>query len=62
MSNEKQLIKLESTIRQKMVSIGEGKLTPKKSRIGKLINSLKDLDEPLFDKIMTEYKEILKNR
>ncbi len=62
MPNEKQLIKVESTIRQKMESIREGKLTPKKSGIGKFINSLKALDEPLFDKIMTEYKEILKNR
>jgi len=34
-------------------------LLPKDSGIGKLINLMKSLDEPLYEKIMKEYKEIL---
>jgi hypothetical protein len=62
MSNEKQLIRLEKNIRQKMFDIKSGNLTPKESKIGKLINSLKALDEPLYDNIMIEYKQILQSR
>lgn len=61
MSTEKNLQKLEKEIRGKMLSIKLGKLLPKDSGIGKLINLLKGIDEPLYEKIMTEYKDILKN-
>lgn len=61
MSTEKNLQKLEKEIRGKMLSIKLGKLLPKDSGIGKLINLLKELDEPLYEKIMAEYKDILKN-
>lgn len=61
MSTEKNLQKLEKEIRGKMLSIKLGKLLPKDSGIGKLINLLKGLDEPLYEKIMAEYKDILKN-
>ncbi len=62
MKNEKNLLNLEKNIKIKMNLIKEGKLLPKDSGIGKLINSLKPLDEPLYDKIMVEYKDILANR
>jgi hypothetical protein len=62
MKNEKNLLNLEKNIKLKMNLIKEGKLLPKDSGIGKLINSLKPLDEPLYDKIMVEYKDILANR
>lgn len=59
MASERELIRLEKEIRLKMVSIKSGKLLPKDSGIGRLINLLKSSDEPLYDKIMTEYKQIL---
>ncbi len=59
MASERELIKLEKEIRLKMVSIKSGKLLPKDSGIGKMINLMKNFDEPLYEKIMTEYKQIL---
>jgi hypothetical protein len=59
MSNERNLIKLEKDIKTKMILIKDGKLLPKDSGIGKMINLMKSLDEPLYDRIMVEYKNIL---
>ena len=42
-----------------MIQIKNGKITPAESGIGKLINLMKKFDEPLFSKLITEYKEIL---
>lgn len=61
MRNEKNLLRLEKEIRVKMINIKSGNLTPKDSGIGKLINMLKALDEPLYDSTMEEYKKILNN-
>jgi len=61
MSNERNLIKLERDIKTKMHLIKDGKLLPKDSGIGKMINLMKSLDEPLYDSIMMEYKKILSN-
>jgi hypothetical protein len=61
MASEKNLFKLEKEIRVKMMNIKSGKLLPKDSGIGKLINMMKSLDEPLYEKIMVEYKGILAN-
>jgi len=62
MASEKELIKLEKEIRSKMIQIKNKKITPAESGIGRLINLMKKFDEPLFDKLMSEYKEILSNR
>ena len=59
MASEKELIKLEKEIRSKMIQIKNDKITPAESGIGKLINLMKKFDEPLFSKLITEYKEIL---
>ena len=59
MSIERNLIKLEKDIKTKMDLIKIGKLLPKNSGIGKMINLVKTLDEPLYDKILNEYKIIL---
>jgi hypothetical protein len=59
MSNERNLIKLERYIKTKMNLIKDGKILPKDSGIGKMINLMKSLDEPLYDRIMVEYKNIL---
>jgi hypothetical protein len=53
---------LEKEIKSRMIQIKNKKITPVESGIGKLINMLKPLDEALFDKIMTEYKQILQNK
>jgi len=61
MSIERNLIKLEKDIKTKMDLIKIGKLLPKDSGIGKMINLVKTLDEPLYDKIITDYKKVLSN-
>lgn len=59
MVNERDIIKLEKEIYLKMRKIKSGELLPKDSGIGKMINLMKSFDEPLYDKILTEYKNIL---
>lgn len=59
MASEKNIIKLEKEIRVKMMSIKSGKVLPKDSGIGKLINLMKSIDEPLYEEIMSEYKRVL---
>jgi len=59
MANERDLKRLEKEIYLKMRSIKNGTLLPKDSGIGKMINLMKALDEPLYDKILSEYKSIL---
>ena len=59
MAKESNIIKLEKDIRVKMMNIKSGKLLPKNSGIGKLINLMKGIDEVLYNEIMTEYKGIL---
>ena len=59
MASEKELIKLEKEIRNKMIQIKNKKITPAESGIGKLINLIKTFDEPLFDKLISDYKKIL---
>lgn len=61
MAREKDIIRLEKEIKSKMVQIKNKKLTPSESGIGKLINLMKNFDEPLFDKLMSDYKQILKD-
>ena len=61
MANERDLIRLEKEIYSKMKQIKSGQLLPKDSGIGKMINLMKNLDEPLYDRIMLEYKQILNN-
>jgi len=56
---ERELIKLEATIRSKMKDIKEQKVTLKDSGIGGLMVSLKKVDEALYEKIMPEYKEMV---
>lgn len=61
MAREKDIIRLEKEIKSKMVQIKNRKLTPAESGIGRLINLMKTFDEPLFDKLMYDYKQILKD-
>jgi hypothetical protein len=59
---ERELRKLESTIRQKMLDIKEQRVKPKDSGIGFLLNSLKKVDEALYEKILPEYKKLLADK
>jgi len=56
---ERELIKLEATIRSKMKDIKEQKVSLKDSGIGGMMVSLKKVDEALYEKIMPEYKEMV---
>ena len=59
MANERDLIRLEKEIKSKMIQIKNRKLAPAESGIGKLLNLMKSFDEPLFEKLISEYKKIL---
>jgi hypothetical protein len=56
---EKELRKLEGTIRTKMEEIKKQRVSLKDSGIGGLMNTLKKVDEALYDKIFPEYKEMV---
>lgn len=56
---ERELIKLELTIRNKMEDIKNQKVSLKESGIGGLMNTLKKVDEALYDKIFPEYKRMV---
>lgn len=55
---ERELRKLEATIRLKMDDIKKQKVSLKDSGIGALMVNLKKIDEALYDKILPEYKQM----
>lgn len=55
---ERELIKLEATIRNKMEEIKNHRVSLKDSGIGGLMNALKKVDEALYEKILPEYKKM----
>jgi hypothetical protein len=55
---ERELIKLEATIRNKMEEIRKQRASLKDSGIGGLMNSLKKVDEALYERILPEYKKM----
>jgi hypothetical protein len=56
---ERELIKLEATIRNKMEEIKKQRVSLKDSGIGGLMNMLKKVDEALYEKILPEYKKMV---
>lgn len=56
---ERDLIKLEASIRNKMEDIRKKRVSLKDSGIGALMNTLKKVDEALYDKILPEYKKMV---
>ncbi|MDV3310737.1 MAG: hypothetical protein LOY03_18170 [Cyclobacteriaceae bacterium] len=56
---EKELRKLEGTIRSKMEDIRSRRVSLRDSGIGSLMNLLKKVDEALYEKILPEYKEMV---
>lgn len=57
---ERDLRKLEATIRNKMEEIKKQRVSLKDSGIGSLMNMLKKVDEASCEKIMPEYKQMVK--
>ena len=56
---ERELIRLEGTIRKKLEDIRKQRVTLKDSGIGGLMNSLKKVDEALYEKILPDYKKMV---
>lgn len=56
---ERELIKLEGTIRRKMDEVKKQQVTLKDSGLGGLMNSLKKADEALYEKIFPAYKKMV---
>lgn len=56
---EKELRKLEGTIRSKMEDIRSRRVSLRDSGIGSLMNLLKKVDEALYEKILPEYKKMV---
>ncbi|HEY9048517.1 MAG TPA: hypothetical protein VIN08_21570 [Ohtaekwangia sp.] len=56
---ERELIKLEATIRNKMEEIKAQRVSLKDSGVGALMNTLKRADEALYEKILPEYKKMV---
>jgi len=56
---DRELKKLEATIRLKMEEIKKRQVTLKDSGIGALMNSLKKIDEALYEKILPDYKKMV---
>jgi hypothetical protein len=56
---EKELRKLEGTIRTKMEDIRNLRVGLRESGIGSLMNLLKKVDEALYEKMLPEYKEMV---
>jgi hypothetical protein len=58
---ERDLRKLEGTIRTKMEDIRKQRVSLRDSGIGGLMNALKKADEALYEKILPEYKTMVKD-
>lgn len=56
---ERELLKLEAAIRNKMEDIKNQRVSVRDSGIGMLLNSLKKVDEALYEKILPEYKKLI---
>jgi hypothetical protein len=59
---ERELIKLEATIRKKMEEIKSQRVSLKDSGIGALMNTLKKVDEASYEKILPDYKKMVAER
>lgn len=57
--NERLLKQAEKKIKIGINAIRDGKKTPKEASLGKLLNAMKNLDEPLYEKLLKDYKKVL---
>jgi hypothetical protein len=58
---ERDLRKLEGMIRKKMEDIKAQRVSLRDSGIGGMMNNLKKADEALYEKILPEYKQMVKD-
>jgi hypothetical protein len=58
---ERELIKLEATIRTKMEDVKNQRVSLKDSGLGGLMNTLKKVDEALYEKVLPVYKDMVAN-
>lgn len=56
--NERELRKLEASIRSKMEDIKAQRISLKDSGIGSLMNLLKKADEASYERILPDYKQM----
>jgi hypothetical protein len=56
---DRELIKLEATIRKKMEDIAAQRVSLRDSGIGSLMNTLKKADEAAYERIMPAYKKMV---
>lgn len=52
---------LEKKIKGKFIAIKNGTETPASSGVAIMINKMKTIDEPCYDILLAEYKNILSN-
>lgn len=57
MVNERILRKAEKEVLAGIMAIKNGTKTPAEANLGRILNSLKNLDEPLYDELMEKYKK-----
>jgi hypothetical protein len=55
---DREIIKLEATIRKKMEEINGMRVSLKDSGIGGLMNTLKKADEAAYEKLLPDYKKM----
>lgn len=60
--NDRLLNKTERTIIAGIMRIKNGEITPAEAGLGKMLNALKNLDEPLYESLVKKYKEALDSR
>ena len=60
MITNKELRKLEYNIKKKMKLISNNEISAKDSKIGILFNSLRKYDEVSYEKLIIQYKNVLK--
>jgi len=58
MNDNKDIKRLELKILGAIKQIKEGTSSPKETGIGMLFKHLKDKDEPLYEKLMVDYKKV----
>lgn len=58
---ERELRKLEASIKSKMTDIRERRISLKDSGVGAMLNTLKKVDEALYEKILPDYKQLVTN-
>lgn len=59
---DRELIKLEASIRVKMEEIRKQRVSLKDSGIGGLMNMLKKADEAAYERILPEYKKMVADK